>query len=136
VGERIGSAAGILQRSALLDRLPAQLSGGQRQRVAMGRGLTREPAVFLFDEPLSNLDAKLRVEMRAEIKALHQRLESQLLRRGQLGRNVRDPIGRDAARASERTGLYPDGGPHARTEDARRRTERREVDRAVAAPAH
>jgi multiple sugar transport system ATP-binding protein len=66
--------AKVLQIEALLDRRPAQLSGGQRQRVAMGRALARSPSVFLFDEPLSNLDAKLRVEMRAEIKALHQRL--------------------------------------------------------------
>jgi multiple sugar transport system ATP-binding protein len=76
IEERIARAAAILQLDALLDRRPAQLSGGQRQRVAMGRALVREPAVFLFDEPLSNLDAKLRVEMRAEIRALHQRLES------------------------------------------------------------
>ena len=74
ITDAIKGAAGILQLSPLLERLPAQLSGGQRQRVAMGRALVREPAVFLFDEPLSNLDAKLRVEMRAEIKALHQRL--------------------------------------------------------------
>ena len=60
-----------LQIDALLDRRPSQLSGGQRQRVAMGRALARNPAIFLFDEPLSNLDAKLRVEMRAEIKSLH-----------------------------------------------------------------
>ena len=76
IAESIKGAASILQLSPLLRRLPAQLSGGQRQRVAMGRALVREPAVFLFDEPLSNLDAKLRVEMRAEIKALHQRLET------------------------------------------------------------
>jgi multiple sugar transport system ATP-binding protein len=76
ISERITKAAGILKLSPMLERLPAQLSGGQRQRVAMGRALTREPRVFLFDEPLSNLDAKLRVEMRAEIKALHQRLET------------------------------------------------------------
>ncbi len=74
IADAIRGAAGILKLSPLLERLPAQLSGGQRQRVAMGRALVREPAVFLFDEPLSNLDAKLRVEMRAEIKALHQRL--------------------------------------------------------------
>ena len=74
--ERIERAAGILYLDDLLERFPAQLSGGQRQRVAMGRALVREPRLFLFDEPLSNLDAKLRVEMRAEIKALHQRLES------------------------------------------------------------
>ncbi|MGD8914439.1 MAG: ATP-binding cassette domain-containing protein, partial [Candidatus Thiodiazotropha sp.] len=65
--------AKMLQIEPLLDRKPSQLSGGQRQRVAMGRALARDPAVFLFDEPLSNLDAKLRVEMRTEIKELHQR---------------------------------------------------------------
>lgn len=67
-------AAKLLQIEPLLDRKPKQLSGGQRQRVAMGRALVRDPAIFLFDEPLSNLDARLRVEMRAEIKKLHQRL--------------------------------------------------------------
>ncbi|ARE39119.1 ABC transporter ATP-binding protein [Rhodovulum sp. P5] len=66
--------AKLLQIDHLLDRKPGQLSGGQRQRVAMGRALVRQPAVFLFDEPLSNLDAKLRIEMRTEIKKLHQRL--------------------------------------------------------------
>ncbi len=68
----IARVADMLQITHLLDRRPAQLSGGQRQRVAMGRALAREPLLFLFDEPLSNLDAKLRVEMRAEIKRLHQ----------------------------------------------------------------
>ncbi|NDV02449.1 sn-glycerol-3-phosphate ABC transporter ATP-binding protein UgpC [Pseudoroseicyclus sp. CLL3-39] len=68
---KVREVAGLLQIDHLLDRLPAQLSGGQRQRVAMGRALVREPALFLFDEPLSNLDAKLRVEMRAEIKRIH-----------------------------------------------------------------
>ena len=63
-----------LQIEHLLDRKPGQLSGGQRQRVAMGRALARDPMMFLFDEPLSNLDAKLRIEMRSEIKLLHQRL--------------------------------------------------------------
>jgi multiple sugar transport system ATP-binding protein len=67
-------AAGILELQALLDRQPAELSGGQRQRVAMGRAIVRNPDVFLFDEPLSNLDAKLRTQMRAEIKRLHARL--------------------------------------------------------------
>src|SRR5881394_923695 len=71
---RVAKAAGILGLSAFLDRYPRQLSGGQRQRVAMGRAIVRDPQVFLFDEPLSNLDAKLRVAMRAEIKELHQRL--------------------------------------------------------------
>jgi multiple sugar transport system ATP-binding protein len=67
-------AADMLQMGHLLDRRPSQLSGGQRQRVAMGRAIVREPKLFLFDEPLSNLDAKLRVDMRTEIKRLHQRL--------------------------------------------------------------
>jgi multiple sugar transport system ATP-binding protein len=74
--EKVGRAAGILGLTALLDRYPRQLSGGQRQRVAMGRAIVRDPQVFLFDEPLSNLDAKLRVQMRAEIKELHQRLNT------------------------------------------------------------
>ena len=69
--KRIAEVAAMLQIEHLLDRRPAQLSGGQRQRVAMGRALARDPQLFLFDEPLSNLDAKLRVEMRAEIKRLH-----------------------------------------------------------------
>ncbi|WDR04768.1 sn-glycerol-3-phosphate ABC transporter ATP-binding protein UgpC [Devosia rhodophyticola] len=72
----VDHAAGILDLGHLLDRYPRELSGGQRQRVAMGRAIVRDPAVFLFDEPLSNLDAKLRVQMRAEIKALHQRLKA------------------------------------------------------------
>jgi len=70
----VRQAADILALGELLERTPRQLSGGQRQRVAMGRAIVRNPAVFLFDEPLSNLDAKLRVQMRAEIKELHQRL--------------------------------------------------------------
>ena len=72
----MGKAAGILGLTPLLDRFPRQLSGGQRQRVAMGRAIVRDPQVFLFDEPLSNLDAKLRVAMRTEIKELHQRLKT------------------------------------------------------------
>lgn len=74
IDERVARAAEILGLGNLLDRFPRQLSGGQRQRVAMGRAIVRDPQVFLFDEPLSNLDAKLRVAMRAEIKELHQRL--------------------------------------------------------------
>jgi multiple sugar transport system ATP-binding protein len=76
IAERVNKAAGILGLSNLLDRYPRQLSGGQRQRVAMGRAIVRDPQVFLFDEPLSNLDAKLRVAMRTEIKELHQRLKT------------------------------------------------------------
>lgn len=71
---KIAEVAELLQITQLLDRKPGKLSGGQRQRVAMGRALTRDPDVFLFDEPLSNLDAKLRVDMRTEIKKLHQKL--------------------------------------------------------------
>jgi multiple sugar transport system ATP-binding protein len=74
IRERVERAAAILGLGALLDRHPRQLSGGQRQRVAMGRAIVRDPQVFLFDEPLSNLDAKLRVQMRTEIKELQQRL--------------------------------------------------------------
>ena len=73
---RVDKAAGILELSHLLQRKPRELSGGQRQRVAMGRAIVRQPQVFLFDEPLSNLDAKLRVQMRTEIKELHQRLKT------------------------------------------------------------
>ncbi|KEZ78285.1 ABC transporter ATP-binding protein [Salinisphaera hydrothermalis] len=81
-GERaktVERVAKMLQIENLLDRKPAQLSGGQRQRVAIGRALARDPALFLFDEPLSNLDAKLRVEMRTEIKQLHQRLKTAMV---------------------------------------------------------
>jgi len=74
IASKVGEAARILGLESMLDRLPRQLSGGQRQRVAMGRAMVRHPDVFLFDEPLSNLDAKLRVQMRTEIRALHQRL--------------------------------------------------------------
>jgi multiple sugar transport system ATP-binding protein len=74
IEQRVRTAAGVLGLDAILDRKPRQLSGGQRQRVALGRAIVRDPAVFLFDEPLSNLDAKLRVQMRAEISALHRRL--------------------------------------------------------------
>jgi multiple sugar transport system ATP-binding protein len=76
IKRRVGEAADILGIQELLERKPRQLSGGQRQRVAVGRAIVREPKVFLFDEPLSNLDAKLRVAMRAEISKLHQRLQT------------------------------------------------------------
>jgi multiple sugar transport system ATP-binding protein len=76
VQARLSKAADILGLAPYLDRYPRQLSGGQRQRVAMGRAIVRDPQVFLFDEPLSNLDAKLRVQMRTEIKELHQRLRT------------------------------------------------------------
>ncbi|MEZ2218687.1 ABC transporter ATP-binding protein [Rhizobium sp. RCC_161_2] len=79
IERKVGEAAQILGLQPLLGRKPAQLSGGQRQRVAMGRAIVRDPKVFLFDEPLSNLDAKLRVKMRAEIKALHQRLKTTIV---------------------------------------------------------
>ncbi|MGN6308067.1 MAG: ABC transporter ATP-binding protein [Xanthobacteraceae bacterium] len=76
ISTRVKKAAEILDLTPLLERYPRQLSGGQRQRVAMGRAIVRDPQVFLFDEPLSNLDAKLRVAMRTEIKELHQRLKT------------------------------------------------------------
>ncbi|HWL57894.1 MAG TPA: sn-glycerol-3-phosphate ABC transporter ATP-binding protein UgpC [Paracoccus sp. (in: a-proteobacteria)] len=76
IEEKVRPAANILGLAHLLDRYPRQLSGGQRQRVAMGRAIVRDPQVFLFDEPLSNLDAKLRVSMRTEIKNLHNRLKT------------------------------------------------------------
>jgi len=76
IRDRVAKAAAMLGLAELLDRKPRQLSGGQRQRVAMGRAIVREPAVFLFDEPLSNLDAKLRVQMRLEIRKLHETLRT------------------------------------------------------------
>jgi multiple sugar transport system ATP-binding protein len=76
IDQKVRQAATILNLTDYLDRFPRQLSGGQRQRVAMGRAIVRDPQVFLFDEPLSNLDAKLRVQMRTEIRELHQRLSS------------------------------------------------------------
>jgi multiple sugar transport system ATP-binding protein len=79
IAPKVARAAKILSLEPLLGRLPKELSGGQRQRVAMGRAIVRDPKVFLFDEPLSNLDAKLRVQMRSEIKALHQRLGSTIV---------------------------------------------------------
>ncbi len=79
IEKRVRQAVDILNIGDLLDRLPAQLSGGQRQRVAMGRAIVRQPDAFLFDEPLSNLDAKLRTKMRSEIKKLHQRLKTTMI---------------------------------------------------------
>ncbi|NIP80680.1 MAG: ATP-binding cassette domain-containing protein, partial [Gemmatimonadetes bacterium] len=79
VAQRVERAADILGITPILDRRPKQLSGGQRQRVAMGRAIVRDPQVFLFDEPLSNLDAKLRVQMRAELSALHRRLGATMI---------------------------------------------------------
>ena len=79
IDERVGDAADLLQITELLDRRPAELSGGQQQRVALGRAIVRDPAVFLMDEPLSNLDAKLRVQMRAELNKLHEQLETTIV---------------------------------------------------------
>jgi multiple sugar transport system ATP-binding protein len=79
IDQRVKEAADILGIQGLLDRKPKQLSGGQRQRVAVGRAIVRKPAVFLFDEPLSNLDAKLRVQMRAELSKLHDRLQTTII---------------------------------------------------------
>ena len=79
IGEKVREAAQMLRLDALLERRPTQLSGGQRQRVAIGRAIVRDPTIFLFDEPLSNLDAELRVQMRAEITALHARLGTTMI---------------------------------------------------------
>jgi len=79
ISQKVGDAARSLQLDALLDRRPAHLSGGQRQRVAIGRAIVRDPKVFLFDEPLSNLDAELRVDMRLEIARLHRKLATTMV---------------------------------------------------------
>ncbi|MFB6189380.1 MAG: ABC transporter ATP-binding protein, partial [Halapricum sp.] len=79
IQSRVERAASILQIEGMLDRMPEELSGGQRQRVAIGRAIVREPAVFLMDEPLANLDAKLRVHMRTELARLHKQLETTII---------------------------------------------------------
>jgi len=79
ISQKVNSAADVLQLTSLLDRKPDQLSGGQKQRVAMGRTIVRDPRLFLFDEPLSNLDADLRIEMRVEIEKLHKRLDATMI---------------------------------------------------------
>ena len=79
IQHKVAEAAKILKIEELLDRRPAQLSGGQRQRVAIGRTIVREPSVFLFDEPLSNLDAALRVQMRMELEELHANLKTTMI---------------------------------------------------------
>src|SRR5262249_37862091 len=79
IAERVENAARLLGIENLLQRYPRQLSGGERQRVALGRAMVRSPTVFLFDEPLSNLDAKLRVEMRREVKQMHRRLRTTMI---------------------------------------------------------
>ena len=79
IDQRVREAAEVLNLGALMDRTPKSLSGGQRQRVALGRAIVRKPQVFLFDEPLSNLDAKLRVQMRLELSKLHQRLQATII---------------------------------------------------------
>ncbi|MBO5986773.1 MAG: ABC transporter ATP-binding protein, partial [Lachnospiraceae bacterium] len=79
IDKKVEEAAKMLDITHLLDRLPKQMSGGQRQRVAMGRAIVRDPKVFLFDEPLSNLDASLRTQMRVELKRLHERLKTTII---------------------------------------------------------
>ena len=130
IERKIRDAAEILQIGELLDRKPGQLSGGQRQRVAIGRAIVREPRIFLFDEPLSNLDAELRTQMRVEINKLHRRLgRDDDLRDPRPGRgdDARRPdrraaqggdrAGGDAARALQQAGEHLRGGLHRQPAD-------------------
>jgi Fe-S cluster assembly ATPase SufC len=130
IESRIAEAARMLQIEPYLDRKPRALSGGQRQRVAMGRAIVREPAVFLFDEPLSNLDAKLRTQMRAELKDLHTRLGATFaLRHPRPGRGdePRRPD-RHHVRGQGRADRHADGAlPHPR-QPLRGRVHRRTAD--------
>ena len=126
IAERVKRAADILELEPLLARTPRQLSGGQRQRVAMGRAIVREPAVFLFDEPLSNLDAKLRVQMRFEIQKLHRRLSTTSLyvTHDQVeAMTLAAADGRDERRA-RRADRLADGGVRESADDLRRRLHR------------
>ena len=130
IEKRINEAAGILQLEKLLDRKPKELSGGQRQRVALGRAIVREPAVFLMDEPLSNLDAKLRVQTRAEIARLHQRLgHHDGLRHPRPGRGHDDgPADRGHERRPAPAGRHAAGPVRPPEEPVRRRLHRQPVD--------
>ncbi len=130
IEKRINEAAGILQLEKLLDRKPKELSGGQRQRVALGRAIVREPAVFLMDEPLSNLDAKLRVQTRAEIARLHQRLgTTMVLRHPRPGRGDDDgPADRGHERGPAPAGGHAPAALRLPDQPVRRRLHRQPVD--------
>ena len=130
IDTRVAEASEILHLGDLLDRRPSQLSGGQRQRVAMGRAIVRKPEVFLFDEPLSNLDAKLRTQMRTEIKMLHARVPSTVdLRHARPGRgdDARRPD-RHHARRAYRAGRHAGRGVPPAGDAVRRRLHRLAAD--------